>query len=293
MSTPTDSLSALGTMFMRSLRIFYHARTLFLVTIFTPVLLWVFQYGFFKPQTFAVIESLRTDADASTLTDAWYFSSVIVLTAFVTTAAVMVGFLTDTHSGKLGLHLSTGAKAWQIIWGYILAATLVGVIASVCVVVFGQVWALAFGQPIIPVSSWLGVLGGILLGTLFFAALHAGAVTLTHSHGAFGAYTFLMGTTSGVLSFAFTVNLRVGMTQVVGFLPFAQIMALIREPLLRPGLNSAAQRQHELEDLLGVHIHQGHGGEWAIWLVVACLIGWIILATIFCHYRVNRLLNGR
>jgi hypothetical protein len=255
--------------------------------------MWLFFYGFFQPQTFAQVEALRVNVDSSAVSDVWFFTGVAVMTLSSSSAAVMVGFLSDMRSGRLSLHLSSGARPWHMIWGHILAATLMGFFASVFVIVVGQVWALAFGQPIISVQGWLVVLVGLALGALFFSALNAAAVTVAHSPGLFGAYCFLGGTATGVLSFAFTLNYRLGMTQVVGFLPFAQVSALIREPLLQPGLATLGDASHELQDLLGAHIHLGHGGPWTYFMMVIVLVGWIALLGTWCHYRVNRLVNKR
>ncbi|MCL1923790.1 MAG: ABC transporter permease [Propionibacteriaceae bacterium] len=292
MSTQSESLGILSTMVMRSLRVFFHARSIFYLTLATPVLLWLFFYGFFEPQTFSVLESLRTGADVTGLTDGWYFTSVAVMTFFVTTAAVMVSFLTDMHSGRIGLHLSTGARPWQVMWGHIIAAWLVSFFSTVFVILVHQVWALAFGSRIMSAVGWFALLGGLALGSLFFAALNFVAMTFTSSRGSFGGYCFVAGSATGVLALAYTLNFRLGMTTVVGFLPFAQVTSLVRAPVLQPGLSGETQ-PHLLEDLLGVHIHLGHGDMWAGWMVLLVLIGWIALTIAYGHYRINRMLKRR
>jgi hypothetical protein len=257
------------------------------------VVLWVFFLALIRPQTVSFLEMI-TDQEVASISDAWVFATVAVLSAFPTTLAVLTGFLADYRSGRLGLLLASGVKKGQLVWGYIIGATLVAFMISGGLVVIGQVWALAFGQPTMTVQLALSVTGSVLAAAFFFAVLNATVLSFTVSHSAFGAYCFLGGTIVGILTLSYTLNHGSGLYQITGVLPFAQLAALVRQPLITPGMASIDEKiTPEILNLLGTQIHIINGGTWPIWMILAFLAAWTGFALILCQMRVRHLLRDR
>jgi len=191
--------------------------------------------------------------------DAWIFASAAVLAGFSSSAAILMRFLDDRRSEKLGLLRACGASGGQLLSGYLITTFIVCTTVSFSVVVLSQLWALVAGQPVLSVVRWLQLLAGLILAAAFFAALTGLAATFMTSTGAFGAYCLIGNITVAFLSLSYGI---------LGLLPFAQAAALVRAPLLYPSvvkLDSAGE-------ILGTAVNIG--GPWPGWITAMILVVW-------------------
>ena len=283
-----NAMAIVGTLITRNLGVFLRSRTAVVFTVSSVVLCCMFLM-FFRTPTVSLISDILTGDQAYAATDAWIFGSVAMLSGFSSSTSVLMGFLEDRRSGRFGLQLASSAKRGQLVWGYLLTAVIVSVVVSVVLVIFGQIWALVLGQPLMLLGEWLMVVMAILLSSILFTAVNAIAFRFVVSQGAFGAYCLMMGTVVGILSFSYALP-QPGLTATAGILPFLQAAALIRHPMLIPvsrGLDASTVT--DLNNALGATINLG--GTWSQPLTILVLLAWSIVAFIVGFLFLNRSLQ--
>ena len=280
-----NAMAIVGTLITRNLGVFLRSRTAVIFSISSVVLCCLFLV-FFRPPTVSLISDILTGPDAYAATDAWIFGSVAMLSCFSSSISVLVGFLEDRRSGRFGLQLASSVKKWQLVWGYLLSAVIVSFVVSLIVVAFGQIWALAAGQPVMGIGEWLMTLLAVLLSAILFTAINAIALRFVASQGAFGAYCLMMGTVAGILSFSYALP-QPGRTTAAGVLPFLQAAALVRNPMLIPvtsGLDSSAAS--DLNTALGATVNAG--GLWSQPMTILILLAWSLVALIVGTFLLSR-----
>ena len=284
-----NSMAIVGTLFTRNLGVFLRSRTAVVFAI-SPVVLCVLFLVFFRTPTVSLISDVVTGDQAYAATDAWIFGSVAMLSAFSSSISVLIEFLEDRRSGRFGLQMASSVKRGQLVWGYLLSAVIVSIVVSVVIVVFGQIWALAAGQPVMYLGEWLMVLLAVVVSAILFTGINAIALRFVVSQGAFGAYCLIMGTVAGILSFSYTLP-QPGFTTAAGLLPFLQAAALVRHPMLIPvsrGLDSSTVA--DLNNALGTTIQ--FGGVWPQPLTILVLLVWSVVALIVGYLFLNRSLQN-
>jgi len=281
-------MAIIATLFMRNLGVFLRNRTA-LVFAVAPVALCILFLVFFRPQTTVLISDyIPASGQVHAATDAWIFASVAMLSAFTSSASVLIGFMEDRLSGRFGLQLASSVKRWQLVCGYLLSAVTVSVAVSIVIVLFGQIWALAAGHPAMGIGGWFLVILGVLLSALLFTGLNAIALKFMASQGAFGAYCLIMGTVAGLLSYSYALP-QPGVGRLSALLPFLQAGACVRTPMIAPALRSFGATpadQDSVSYLLGATLNLG--GPWPTGLTILVLLVWTILANAGGFFLLNR-----
>ena len=283
-----NAMAIVGTLITRNLGVFLKSRTAVIFSVSSVVLCCLFLV-FFRPPTVSLISDILTGPDAYAATDAWIFGSVAMLSCFSSSISVLVGFLEDRRSGRFGLQIASSVKRWQLVWGYLLSAVIVSVVVSLVIVAFGQIWALAAGQPLMAIGEWLMALLAVVLSAILFTAVNAIALRFVVSQGAFGAYCLMMGTVAGILSFSYALP-QPGRTTAAGVLPFLQAAALVRHPMLVPvanGLDSSAAS--DLNTALGATVNAG--GLWSQPLTILVLLAWSLVCLLVGSFLLSRSLQ--
>ena len=293
--SPADKPPAVvGTLFVRNLGVFIRNRTAVLLAGLTPVVLGVIFVAFLRDQTVTLIEDLAPGFQAHAACDAWLFASGAVLSGFSSTVSVLLGFFDDYRAGRMGLHLASGVKRWQLVCSHLLAAVSVSFVISAIIIGLGQVWALIDGQPTMSSLLFLRALVGVFLAAIFFAGFNAAVMTFTLSQGSFGTYCLIMGITTGFLTFSFSLQRGTGVFQIAGILPFAQLGALVRNPMVTPGLGmTQGELRESLLDLLGATIQLGGGDSWPTIAIILALLSWTVLSIILSYFFMYQLLRER
>ncbi|MCL2483003.1 MAG: hypothetical protein FWF43_06235 [Propionibacteriaceae bacterium] len=282
-----STVSRILALFRRNLTVFTHNRTAWLFAAAAPIILGILFPVFYNARITQLILELipgMSSADTHAVCVAWAYSSVAIMSAFTSTAAVLVVFLSDRHTDRMDLHKVSGTRWSELAVGYILTAVVVSFVTSLLVVVIGQLWALMVGQPVLTFVLWARVLGGILLAALFFTALNALAITFVTSQGTFGAHSFTMGAVTGFLTFTFAFPRGLGALRV---LPFAESASLIRDPMLTSTLsNLSPVTSGNVQYALGAIVRIGNV-TWSPWLVAVTLILWSVLLLGAAFWRMS------
>ena len=283
------AMAIVGTLCTRNLGVFLRSRTAVVFAI-SPVVLCCLFLAFFREPTVSMISGIVSGTDAYAAADAWIFGSVAMLSGFSSTMSVLTGFLEDRRSGRFGLQLASSVKKWQLVWGYLLSAIIVAIVMSVVIVIFGQIWALANGQPLMRLGEWLMVLMAIILSAILFTGINAIALRFLVLQGAFGAYCLIMGTVAGIMSFSYVLP-RHGVSSAAGVLPFLQAAVLVRDPMLTPvsrGLDPDTVT--DLNTALGAAVD--FGGIWPQILVIFVLLAWSAIVLVVGSSFLRRCLKN-
>ena len=259
-------MNRIGLLLVRNLKVAVRDRTTILLTILPPLALVVLGLLTLRwPLAEALVGAAPARAAAA---DAWVFGSAAVLAGFAAGAAVLWRFVDDRRNERVELFRAGGASGWQILGAYGLTLVIVCTAMSLGVIILSQLWALLLGQPVLSAGRWLEILLGLLLGALFYAALTGLVATWITSPGTFGAYCLI-----GNVTFAF-LSLSYGL---LGLLPFAQVAALVRGPLLAPSVSVL-----QTGDILGTTM------PWAGWITAMMLVLWSAVLVVLAWVRMDR-----
>ena len=288
-----STVSRILALFRRDITVFMHNRTAWLFAAAAPVVLGILFPLFYRSQLSKLILELvpgLTTADTYAICDSWAYSSVAIMSAFTSTAAVLVVFLADRSSDRVDLHKVSGTKWSELTVGYLLTAVVVSLVVSLVVVIISQLWALMVGHSVLSFILWVRVLVGIVLAALFFTGLNALAITFVTSQGTFGAHSFTMGVITGFLTFTFAFPRGLGALRL---LPFAESSSLIRDPMMTASLS-------HLSPVVAGNVQYALGGlvrignvTWNPWLVAATLILWSILILGGAFWRMSVVFEDR
>lgn len=289
--------AVLGSLFVRDLGVFLRTTTALLFAVLTPVVMLVVFFGYLRAPLLTNMSSWLPDSSvAGHAGDAWIFATVALLSAFSSTASVLVGFLEDRSTGRFQLHLASGVKKWQIGCGYLLASVVASLVISLVILGLSQIWLGISGAGVMSVVLWLKAVSGLLMAAVFFTGLNGFAIALMASRTAVGAYTAIMGLLTLVFSFSLSPLSSTGLPSVTGILPFPQAGALVRHPLLAPILSATDTPTGGTDSFLatfGVAIRVG-GDTATLWptsVVVIILILWSVLAWFLALTRMTRTLR--
>jgi len=283
-----NSLSIVGTLFSRNLGVFLRSRTAVVFAI-SPVVLCVLFLVFFRESTVFLIADIVTGSQAYAATDGWIFGSVTMLSCFSSSMSVLVGFLDDRRSGRFGLQMASAVKRGQLVWGYLLSAVIVSVVVGIVIVAFGQVWALATGEPLMRPGEWLMVVSAIIVAAILFTGINAIALRFLASQGTLGAYCLIMGTVAGILSFSYSLPEH-GPTAAAGLLPFLESATLVRHPMLVPvsrGLDPSTAT--DLYNALGAAVQ--YGGVWSQPVTIIIALAWGLAVLIAGYFFLRQSLQ--
>ena len=168
---------------------------------------------------------------AGQVIDAWLVASACVIASATTGLAALRQFVDDKQTSRWRDFLVTPLPSWAITGGYLLAAVLVSVIMTSIVYGLGTLYCLANQVPL----AWGDVLiawGWLVLCSLGFTGLMGFVASLLSTDAAFSGVSIIVGVLFGFVSETYVTHgiLPTGVARVLGWLPFAQASALVRQP---------------------------------------------------------------
>ena len=291
--------ATLGFLVLRHLRVFFHNRNAVILVGGAPLVLFLLFLVIIRPQMATWFSattgvSLIVPDDLAAAFSAWVFASVAVISAVSSTAGFLLAWIDDKKNDRFELQLASGVRDWQLTGGYLLAAVVVSTGVSYGVIVLGQIWALIAGQPLMPLMGWLASLGAVLLAAVLFTGLNGFALTFTGSVRAVGVYLVLM-----VVVIVFLANCLLNPVpgaelRLANLLPFAQAAALVRQPVVAPGLQPFRDPVlAQVRSFLSARIQVGDGRVWPVPVVVASLLVWSTLFLTMAWMRLSQAVRRR
>jgi len=191
-------------------------------------------------------------AQAGQVLDAWLVASASVIASATTGLAALRQFVDDKQTARWRDFLVTPLPSWAITGGYLLAAAIVSVLMTSIVYGLGTVYCLGNHVPL----AWGGVCAGwgwLVLSSLGFTGLMGCVVSLLSTDAAFSGFSIIVGVLFGFLSETYVTHsiLPTGVARALGWLPFAQASALVRQPYVAQVVDAlpASVRQATVDSL--------------------------------------------
>ena len=174
---------------------------------------------------------LVTDEQSERLLDSWLVASASVIASGTTGLGALRQFVDDRESSRWRDFLVAPVPRWWITGAYLLAAIIVSMVMTTVVYLVGTLYCMSNGVP----EGWTDLLAGwgwLMLSCAGFTCLMGFAVSLLRTGGAFTGLSIIVGVMFGFLSetYATPDALPESAARVLGWLPFAQASALVREP---------------------------------------------------------------
>ena len=103
--------------------------------------------------------------------DAWMFGGIVALSTMTTPLSALSVFMDDAGSNRFRDFLISPIKRSQLVFGYLLAAFIVGLVMSVLVLTIGLVYVRFVSGAVPGVPAVASALGSVLLSTAAFTAM--------------------------------------------------------------------------------------------------------------------------
>jgi multidrug/hemolysin transport system permease protein len=172
--------------------------------------------------------------------DSWIMAGVLAVTSFTTTMGAF-GIMVDDRAKQLRKDFDVAPIArWQLILSYVISAFIIGVLMSIVTLVLAELYILAYGGSLLSFSSFVKLLGLILVSVAMSSAFVYFIVSFFRSQNAFSTASTLVGTLIGFLT---------GIYIPIGNLPDAVQWVVRVFPISHAG---AAFRQVMMEDAMQV-----------------------------------------
>ncbi|MDR1214892.1 MAG: ABC transporter permease [Propionibacteriaceae bacterium] len=239
-------MELVAVLFRRHLKVFLRDRLMVVISIMTPVVLFLLFLVFFRDLMTSRIEEsvVGLEGDrAVALSDAWLFAGVISLACFTSSLGMLASFVEDRVSYRFNEYLVSPVRRWHLAVSYVLSSFTVCVVVAWIALALAPLWAWLADQPMMSGLQFLSALGGSALACLTFSALNVCVVTYLGSQGSFSGYTIGLGVASGFLSFCYVPPqfLTESVNNVVSCLPFAHAAVLVRQAVMTPSLDALVE----------------------------------------------------
>lgn len=144
-------------------------------------------------------DTATDQTNAKYLIQMWTLAGILVVNSVTVTLTVLGGMVNDECRGRLASFYVAPAKRLNIALGYILSAWLIGTIMCMLTLVIGEVYMLLQGHALLPLLTWLKLLGMICLNTFVYASLGYLLALFIHSDSAWSGMLTIVGTLVGFL----------------------------------------------------------------------------------------------
>ncbi|MDR1078236.1 MAG: ABC transporter permease [Propionibacteriaceae bacterium] len=297
-------MELVAVLFRRHLKVFLRDRLMVVISIMTPMVLFVLFLVFFRDLMTSRIEEsvvgLERDR-AVALSDAWLFAGVVSLASFTSSLGMLASFVEDRVSHRFNEYLVSPVRRWHLAVSYVLSSFTVCVVIAWIALALAPLWAWVADQPMMSPRQFLAAFAGTALACLAFSALNVCVVTFLGSQGSFSGYTIGLGVAAGFLSFCYVPPqfLTESVNDVVSSLPFAHAAVLVREPVMTPSLDALveplpealrAQAREVLMDNTAIQIEVA-GRTLGSSTIVGILLALTLVCMALASFRMSRVIR--
>ncbi|WP_346836049.1 ABC transporter permease [Paenibacillus polymyxa] len=215
----------------RNLQIYYRDKaTVFISLIGTLMIfvLYILFLGDLWEHTFDDIKNVRH------LIDSWVMASIISVVSVTATLGNLGIMVNDKSTQRIKDFYSSPVKRSDIAGGYILSATVVGLIMSMIMLVLAEIYIVLMGGPLLSVGALLRLTGLIVLVSLSNTSTMLFFASFFTSHN---AYTSAAGMIASFIGFIAGAYIPIGLLPkyiqwIVEPLPLFQGAALLRQSMI-------------------------------------------------------------
>ncbi|MCM1303100.1 MAG: ABC transporter permease [Lachnospiraceae bacterium] len=142
-------------------------------------------------------DAARDAENAKHLIQLWTLAGILIVNSVTITLTVIGIMVQDEEQSRLASFYVTPVKRGKLVLGYVLAAWLTGACLSILTLAAGELYMVARGWGLLPVSVLAAMCGMIFLNTFVYAALGYLLAMFIHSYSAWGGMLTIVGTLVG------------------------------------------------------------------------------------------------
>ncbi len=249
------------SMIVRNLKVFFRDRT----SVFFSLLGAIIIIGLYVLFLGDVIQQGLPDQPGTrALMDSWIMAGVLTV-ATLTTCMGAFGTMVDDRSKKILKDFSASPlKRSELAGSYVIGGMLISLIISLIILVLAEIYIVAGGGALLPLTSMMQALGVIALAIVFSGSLVFFIVSLIKSLSAFATLSTIVGTLSGFLTGIYISigMLPTGVQWAVKLFPLSHAGALLRQIFMAEYMKTTfvgapAQTVAEFEASMGVVLSFG------------------------------------
>ena len=182
---------------LRNLRVFFKDKTAVffsLLAVFIIIGLYVLFLGDVWSASFSDVQNARF------IMDSWIMAGILAVTSFTTTMGAF-GIMIEDRAKKITKDLVVSPiKTTSLVGGYILSSVIIGIIMSLVTLVLAEAYIIIGGGELMGITTFIKVLGLILLATFTNSAIVLFMVSFFDSLNAFSTASTVVGTLIGFLT---------------------------------------------------------------------------------------------
>ncbi|MHA2789736.1 ABC transporter permease [Corynebacterium sp. S7] len=264
------------------------------------ILLGLYSLFLGKLQIDRITEQLPAapEGDVQFFVSSWVFAGMVMIVTFTTGLGALGTFVDDRATGRFAEFRVSPIRRYQLVLGYQLAAFIVAVIMSSIILVIGTIALTVVSGQAPEVSDMLAAGWYVLLLSFVFSALSSFIMTFVKTRAGFTGVSVTVGTVLGFIAGAYLPigTLSDGIGTALNSMPFSPAAMLLREPLAGSALNTLADGNEKVRDVLA----EFYGftldlGDLTLspWLVQAALLLIAVAFTILASLRIGRSFQNR
>lgn len=211
--------------------------------------------------------------------DSWVMGGLLAVAAITTTMGAFGIIVEDRESGRIKDFFAAPIKKRTIVGGYLASAVFVGIVMTLIVLVFAEIYIVAYGGKLLGALALIKLLALILLSVISSGCMVFFVLTFIKTSNAFATASTILGTLIGFLTGTYIPMgvLPVPVQWVIKVFPVSHAGALLRQVILEDALvrnfaHAPPEAVAEFKESMGVVFNYG-GYTAPAWLHIAVLAG--------------------
>ncbi|MBC6297283.1 ABC transporter permease [Listeria sp. FSL L7-1517] len=270
-------------MISRNLKLYFRDRTSVFMSLLT-ILIIIGLYAIFLGNN---MEQMFKEASEKTigvaeLVNSWVIAGILSITPVTVSLAV---FSLKVHDEELSIARSfaiSPASRWRIVLSYIASGLIASFLLSLVTLFVGEMYIWLTGGAILPLDSWLSLIGIMLINVLCCSSIMFFITSLVKKASAFSSVSTIVGT---VIGFIAGIYLPIGslpdtVQTIMKCFPFTYGASAIREIMTKEPLQQVfsgnAEALKTTKEMIGVTIYWGDNNV-AMALSLLILVGFALI----------------
>jgi len=189
--------------------------------------------------TAASSQGVGFETYSSWFVDSWLVAGLLVINSITVSLGVLGLMITDQSKNRLRSFLIAPISRNTIVFGYVLAAWVIGSVMTILTFILGEIYIVINGGELLSALAMLQVIGLILLNVFSNTSIIFCIVALIRSEGAYQTFSTILGT---VIGFITGMYLPIGLLSApvqafTKFIPATYGVALTRQVMMRGPIN--------------------------------------------------------
>ncbi|AIS62241.1 ABC transporter permease [Listeria ivanovii] len=271
-------------MISRNLKLYFRDRTAVFMSMLT-VLIIIGLYAIFLGNNMEQMfeQAAQQTTGVGELVDTWVIAGILSITPVTVSLAVFSIKIHDEEQSIARSFAITPASRWRIVFSYIVSGIVASFLISLVTLVVGEAYIWLTGGAILPLDSWLSLIGIVLINVFCGSSIMFFIASLVKKASAFSSVSTIVGTVIGFIAGIYLPigSLPAAVQTIMKCFPFTYGASSIREIMTKEPLQQVFGGNSEAlkatKEMIGVTIYWGDKTV----TIAMCLVILIGFALIF------------